>query len=86
MALVAVLRDDGAATREHLIAAARAWKDGGALDPTAALIGELHGLQRLKGRCWEQATKEALRLVELAVGPDVDATDLEPLRRELELG
>lgn len=86
MALVAVLRDDGAATREHLIAAARAWKEGGALDPTAALIGELHGLRHLKGRCWEQATKEALRLVELAVGPDATATDLEPLRRELELG
>lgn len=87
MALIAIRRDDLDAAVDHLLAGARAWKHGGALDPTAALIGELHGLQRLRGGAWEAAAREALRLVELAVTPAADDEDLgsalEPLQREL---
>jgi tetratricopeptide (TPR) repeat protein len=87
MALIAILRSDLAAAVDHLLAAARAWKDGGAVDPTAALIAELHGLKRLPGGRWEAAASEALRLVELAVTPDAAKKDvgseLEPLQREL---
>jgi tetratricopeptide (TPR) repeat protein len=83
MALIAVLRDDPAAAREHLIATARAWKDGGAIDPTAALIGELDGLTRLRHGGWEVAAREALELVERAVASGGAKAELEPLRREL---
>ena len=83
MALIGVLRHDLVAAREHLLAAARAWKDGGALDPTAALLGELHGLQRLRGGRWEAAAREALALVETAVASEAAGRENEPLRREL---
>jgi tetratricopeptide (TPR) repeat protein len=85
MALIAILRQDPAAAREHLLAAARAWREGGALDPTAALIGELRGLQRLRDGDWEAAARDALELVEMAVAPKAVGPDLEPLRRELGL-
>ncbi len=57
------------------------------MDPTAALVGELHGLQRLRGGSWEGAAREALSLVEMAVAADTADEDLrsalEPLKREL---
>ncbi len=85
MALIGIRRGDGAAAREHLLAAARAWKEGGAVDPAAALIGELHGLQRLRGGRWEAAAREARGLVEAAIAEDGAPDELEPLRRELGL-
>jgi len=88
MALIAILRDDVTAAGAHLLAAARAWKEGGAVDPTAALNGELHGLERARGANVERAAREALRLVELAAGAEVVDEDLalavNPLQRELD--
>jgi tetratricopeptide (TPR) repeat protein len=84
MALISVLRHDLAQAVTHLSAAARAWKDGGALDPTAALIGELHGLQRSRGGSLEGAARQALTLVEAAVAADGDpGSQVAPLQREL---
>ena len=83
MALIGIRRGDLDAARVHLIAAARAWKDAGAVDPTAVLMGELHGLQRLRGGRWEAAAREALALVEAAVAEGAAPDKLEPLRREL---
>lgn len=88
MALIAILRDDTEAAGDHLRAAGVAWKEGGALDPTAALIGELDGLQRLRNGPWKHAARDALKLVETAVAPDLGQrhaeSPLEPLRRELD--
>ncbi len=86
MALIGIRRDDLAAAREQLLAAARAWKDGGALDPTAALVGELHGLERLRGGRWQDAARQARGLVEAAVAEGGAPAELEPLRRELRVG
>ncbi len=85
MALIGIRRRDLVSAHEHLLAAARAWKDAGALDPTAALIGELHGLERLRGGRWEDAAREARSLVESAVAESGAPEELEPLRRELGL-
>ncbi|MEA2241537.1 MAG: hypothetical protein QOD24_1093 [Solirubrobacteraceae bacterium] len=85
MALISVVRDDRSEAGAHLVAAARAWKDGGALDPTAALIAELHGLQHSRGGLLEAAAREAVTLVETAAngtGQDLGAA-LTPLQREL---
>jgi len=86
IALVALLRGEAGTVRDHLVAALRAWKEAGAVDPPAALRGELLGLKRLRGSCWNHAAGEALELVESALSPDAAGTDLEPLRRELRLG
>jgi hypothetical protein len=60
------------------------------LDPTAALIGELHGLQRSLTGSLEDAAHEALSIVERAAAPNAAGEDLgaalEPLRRELGSG
>jgi hypothetical protein len=90
MALIGVLRNDLAAVGTHLVAAVRAWREGGALDPTAALIGELRGLQRSLAGSLEDAAHEALRIVERAAAPNAAEKDLglalEPLQRELGSG
>ena len=86
MALIAVLRDDLAAARETSIAAARAWRCGGALDPVAALTGELRGLRGLHGGRWDAAAVDALELIGKAVANGGTDAELEPLRRELGFG
>ena len=85
LALIDIRRDDLVDACEHLVAAARAWKDGGALDPTAAIVGELHGLERLSGGRWEDAAEAALELLEKAIAKTGAPKELEPLRRELGL-
>jgi tetratricopeptide (TPR) repeat protein len=85
MVLLGIMRGDLEAAREHLVAAARAWKAGGAVEPTAALMGELQGLQRLRGGVWADAAQGALELMELAAAPDGAPVELQPLRRELGL-
>lgn len=86
LALVAILRDDLVAAGEHLLAAVRAWRTAGALEPAAVLIGELRGLQHLRQGEWEAAAGKALELVRSAADAgaveDVGAA-LAPLKREL---
>ena len=90
LALLAVHQHDHAAVATHLVAAARAWREAGAIDPHVALVGELRGLvERRRGGSWGVAAGEALRLVEDAAKPHHDggsasASALEPLRRELD--
>jgi tetratricopeptide (TPR) repeat protein len=85
MALISVLREDRSEAGAHLVAAARAWKEGGALDPTAALVAELHGLEHSRGGSFEAAAREAVTLVQTAAngaGQELEAA-LTPLQREL---
>jgi tetratricopeptide (TPR) repeat protein len=85
MALVAILRDDLLSAGDHLLAAVRAWREAGALEPAAALIGELRGLRRVREGDWETAVDKALELVQstiTAANDDLGAA-LAPLKREL---
>jgi tetratricopeptide (TPR) repeat protein len=70
LALVAIRRSDLAAARTHLLAAVRAWADGGALDPAAALVGELRGLQRSSAGGLQDAAHEALAIAERVAAPN----------------
>ena len=87
LALISVSQGEREEAATHLVAAARAWKEGGALDPTAVLIAELHGLQHSRAGRLEAAAREAVTLVETAAngtGEQVGAA-LTPLQRELRL-
>ncbi len=90
LALLALLERDQPGAAAHLLAAVRAWRQAGALEPGSVLMGELRGLvDRPRGGGWRIAAVEAKRLVELVLNPDVDSSALDPsfalLRRELDV-
>jgi tetratricopeptide (TPR) repeat protein len=90
LALLNLRERDRPAAVVHLVAAVRAWRDAGALDPTAALLEELRGLvDRPRQGSWRIAANEALEIVEAASHPTSDASephsDTVALRRELEV-
>ena len=90
LALISLLNDDRAGAVVHLIAAVRAWRNAGALEPAGALLEEVRGLaERPRQGKWRTAAKQALELIEAALDSS-DAVaevinELDALRRELDV-
>lgn len=89
LALVALRRDELPNVPMHLIAAVRAWRDAGALEPATAIREELRGLMEAADDSnWSELAAAALEMVELTISGDREATtdrpaELDALEREL---